>query len=155
MPESRQVGIACFSPALCTASVLAATSRRLLALFLDPKSRACCDRYRRLPPTSLGLRSIFRRCSSLLLVFRVRASGRGRGQEPDTRFIRRMQRDIAERGRTVDEVVDQYLGTVRPMHDTFVTPSKVWLDALRVVYSIPTPVYVYPPRGMFFFRLDE
>ena len=47
------------------------------------------------------------------------------GQEPDIRFIRRMQRDIAERGRTVDEVVAQFLGTVRPMHELFVTPSKV------------------------------
>lgn len=47
------------------------------------------------------------------------------GQEPDIRFIRRMQRDIAERNRTADEVVAQYLATVRPMHELFVTTSKV------------------------------
>jgi uridine kinase len=36
--------------------------------------------------------------------------------DDDTRFIRRLQRDIAERGRTVQSVIDQYLGTVKPMH---------------------------------------
>lgn len=46
-------------------------------------------------------------------------------QDPDIRFIRRMQRDIAERNRTADEVVAQYHGTVRPMHELFVEPSKV------------------------------
>ncbi|CAM9345419.1 unnamed protein product [Scytosiphon promiscuus] len=44
--------------------------------------------------------------------------------EPDIRFIRRMQRDIAERNRTADDVVTQYHGTVRPMHELFVAPSK-------------------------------
>lgn len=47
------------------------------------------------------------------------------GQEPDIRFIRRMQRDISQRNRTADEVVAQFLATVRPMHELFVTPSKV------------------------------
>eukprot|EP00903_Cladosiphon_okamuranus_P019228 g17682.t1 len=50
--------------------------------------------------------------------------------EPDIRFIRRMQRDIAERGRTVNEVVDQFLGTVRPMHELFVTSSKKHCDMI-------------------------
>jgi uridine kinase len=42
----------------------------------------------------------------------------------DIRFIRRLQRDIAERGRTVDSVIGQYYRTVRPMHHEFVEPSK-------------------------------
>src|SRR3979411_2201984 len=42
----------------------------------------------------------------------------------DIRFIRRLKRDIAERGRTVDSVIEQYIATVRPMHIQFVEPSK-------------------------------
>lgn len=42
----------------------------------------------------------------------------------DIRFIRRLQRDIEYRGRTIESVVNQYLTTVRPMHLTFVEPSK-------------------------------
>lgn len=42
----------------------------------------------------------------------------------DIRFIRRLRRDIAERGRTVESVVAQYFATVRPMHFEFVEPSK-------------------------------
>lgn len=42
----------------------------------------------------------------------------------DVRFIRRLQRDLAERGRSVDMVIEQYLSTVRPMHLEFVEPSK-------------------------------
>ena len=42
----------------------------------------------------------------------------------DIRFIRRLQRDIAERGRTADSVIAQYFATVRPMHFEFVEPSK-------------------------------
>lgn len=42
----------------------------------------------------------------------------------DIRFIRRLQRDISERGRTVDSVIGQYYRTVRPMHHEFVEPSK-------------------------------
>jgi uridine kinase len=48
----------------------------------------------------------------------------------DIRFIRRMLRDVAERGRTVEDVVRQYLGTVRPMHLEFVEPSKRWADVI-------------------------
>ncbi|MGH8636492.1 MAG: uridine kinase [Burkholderiales bacterium] len=43
-------------------------------------------------------------------------------------FIRRMQRVISERGRTVQSVIDQYLGTVKPMHLDFVEPSKRYAD---------------------------
>lgn len=42
----------------------------------------------------------------------------------DVRFIRRLQRDIAERGRSVQSVIDQYLTTVRPMHKQFIEPTK-------------------------------
>ncbi len=48
--------------------------------------------------------------------------------DADIRFIRRLQRDIAERGRTMDSVIRQYLETVRPMHQQFVEPSKRYAD---------------------------
>jgi uridine kinase len=48
----------------------------------------------------------------------------------DTRFIRRLQRDITERGRTVASVIEQYLGTVKPMHLEFVEPSKRYADII-------------------------
>jgi uridine kinase len=48
----------------------------------------------------------------------------------DIRFIRRLQRDIAERGRTVPSVIDQYLSTVKPMHEEFVEPSKRYADLI-------------------------
>lgn len=50
--------------------------------------------------------------------------------DPDLRFIRRLQRDIAERGRTMDQVIQQYLTTVRPMHLEFVEPSKRYADVI-------------------------
>ena len=50
--------------------------------------------------------------------------------DPDIRFIRRLQRDIAERGRTMDSVIRQYMGTVRPMHQEFVEPSKRYADVI-------------------------
>jgi len=48
----------------------------------------------------------------------------------DIRFIRRLRRDIAERGRTIDSVIEQYTGTVRPMHMQFVEPSKRYADVI-------------------------
>jgi len=48
--------------------------------------------------------------------------------DPDIRFIRRMSRDLAERGRTRSSVIDQWLETVRPMHLEFVEPSKRYAD---------------------------
>jgi uridine kinase len=50
--------------------------------------------------------------------------------DADIRFIRRLQRDIAERGRTTESVVHQYLATVRPMHEEFVEPSKRHADVI-------------------------
>ncbi|HEY9283075.1 MAG TPA: uridine kinase [Pyrinomonadaceae bacterium] len=48
----------------------------------------------------------------------------------DIRFIRRLRRDIAERGRTVDSVIEQWIETVRPMHQQFVEPSKRQADVI-------------------------
>ncbi|MDQ3374868.1 MAG: uridine kinase [Acidobacteriota bacterium] len=48
----------------------------------------------------------------------------------DIRFIRRLQRDINERGRTVESVIAQYYATVRPMHHEFVEPSKRYADII-------------------------
>jgi uridine kinase len=50
--------------------------------------------------------------------------------DPDIRFIRRLERDIAERGRTSASVINQYLATVRPMHQEFVEPSKRYADVI-------------------------
>jgi uridine kinase len=50
--------------------------------------------------------------------------------DSDIRFIRRLQRDIAERSRTTESVVKQYLSTVRPMHLEFVEPSKRYADII-------------------------
>jgi uridine kinase len=50
--------------------------------------------------------------------------------EPDIRLVRRLQRDIVERGRTVASVLDQYERTVRPMHYQFVEPSKRYADII-------------------------
>jgi uridine kinase len=48
----------------------------------------------------------------------------------DVRFIRRLQRDVAERGRSMESVISQYLATVRPMHLEFVEPSKRHADVI-------------------------
>ncbi|MCX6080680.1 MAG: uridine kinase [Chloroflexi bacterium] len=50
--------------------------------------------------------------------------------DSDLRFIRRLQRDITERGRTPESVIKQYLKTVRPMHLEFVEPSKRYADVI-------------------------
>jgi uridine kinase len=50
--------------------------------------------------------------------------------DPDIRFIRRLQRDIEERGRTMDSVIHQYKATVRPMHLEFVEQSKRFADII-------------------------
>lgn len=50
--------------------------------------------------------------------------------DPDIRFIRRLTRDMKERGRSLDSVVEQYLVTVRPMHLEFVEPSKRYADVI-------------------------
>lgn len=50
--------------------------------------------------------------------------------DTDIRFIRRLERDIYERGRAIDNVINQYMRTVRPMHETFVEPSKRFADII-------------------------
>jgi uridine kinase len=50
--------------------------------------------------------------------------------DADTRFIRRLCRDVAQRGRTMDSVVEQYQSTVKPMHLEFVEPSKRYADII-------------------------
>jgi len=50
--------------------------------------------------------------------------------DADIRFIRRLTRDVAERGRSVDSVIRQYTETVRPMHLEFVEPSKRYADLI-------------------------
>jgi uridine kinase len=50
--------------------------------------------------------------------------------DADIRFIRRLERDISERGRTMESVINQYQSTVRPMHQEFVEPSKRYADVI-------------------------
>lgn len=50
--------------------------------------------------------------------------------DADTRFIRRLERDVADRGRTMQSVIDQYQSTVKPMHLEFVEPSKRYADII-------------------------
>jgi uridine kinase len=50
--------------------------------------------------------------------------------DADLRILRRMVRDIEERGRTVESVIEQYLSAVRPMHNQFVEPSKCYADVI-------------------------
>lgn len=50
--------------------------------------------------------------------------------EDDIRLIRRIRRDMAVRGRPLEEILDQYLTTVQPMHLQFVEPSKRWADLI-------------------------
>ncbi len=75
----------------------------------------------------------------------------------DIRFIRRLLRDIKERGRTVDSVVEQYMTMVRPGHYDFIEPTKAYADiiipeggfnerALDVLVSFINSV-IYPSTG--------
>ncbi len=50
--------------------------------------------------------------------------------DPDVRFIRRLRRDVNERGRSPESVIEQYLNFVRPMHIAFVEPSKRYADVI-------------------------
>lgn len=50
--------------------------------------------------------------------------------DSDLRIIRRIMRDITERGRTTDSVIDQYLAAVRPMHNLFIEPTKRYADII-------------------------
>ncbi len=69
--------------------------------------------------------------------------------DPDVRFIRRLQRDIVERGRTAESVITQYLETVRPMHLRHIHPTRKYADQLvdctgslgRVLHQINTAIH--------------
>ena len=50
--------------------------------------------------------------------------------DADVRILRRILRDVKDRGRSLDSVVEQYLSTVKPMHDQFVEPSKRYADVI-------------------------
>lgn len=50
--------------------------------------------------------------------------------DADVRILRRMQRDVRDRGRTIESVVTQYLSTVKPMHELFVEPTKKYADVI-------------------------
>lgn len=50
--------------------------------------------------------------------------------DPDIRIIRRLVRDIQERGRSMDSVIDQYVNVVRPMHNQFIEPTKRYADII-------------------------
>jgi uridine kinase len=50
--------------------------------------------------------------------------------DADLRIIRRLQRDIKDRGRTLDSVIDQYVNVVRPMHNQFIEPTKRYADII-------------------------
>ncbi len=49
---------------------------------------------------------------------------------PDERFIRRLERDVSERGRSAESVIGQYRRTVKPMHDLFIEPTKQHADLI-------------------------
>lgn len=70
--------------------------------------------------------------------------------DSDVRFIRRLQRDMMERGRSLDSVVEQYMNTVRPMHLKFVEPSKRYADVI-----IPGGGYNRVAREMVVSRLND
>ena len=50
--------------------------------------------------------------------------------DADVRILRRIMRDVKERGRSIDSVVEQYLNTVKPMHEQFIEPSKRFADII-------------------------
>ncbi|MGQ9677421.1 MAG: uridine kinase [Chloroflexota bacterium] len=70
--------------------------------------------------------------------------------DADIRFIRRLTRDMAERGRTMESVIEQYVTTVRPMHLEFVEPSKRYADVI-----IPEGGMNEAAISMITARLDE
>jgi uridine kinase len=80
-------------------------------------------------PTSVilleGLFALWDPRARLLMDFRIYVDAAA-----DLRFLRRARRDVCERGRTIDSVIEQYLVTVRPMHNAHVEPTKGYADLL-------------------------
>ena len=52
--------------------------------------------------------------------------------DADTRILRRILRDVKERGRTLESVIGQYLTTVKPMHEQYVQPSRKYADIVML-----------------------
>ena len=50
--------------------------------------------------------------------------------DSDERLIRNIQRDVVERGRTVEKVIDRYLKVLKPMHEQFIEPTKKYADLI-------------------------
>ncbi len=73
---------------------------------------------------------------------------------PDLRLLRRLQRDVTERGRSFDSCINQYLDTVRPMHETFVEPSKNYADII-VPASSPNQKAIKMIVDMIYRRSDR
>lgn len=61
--------------------------------------------------------------------------------EPDVRIIRRIERDLLERGRTLESIISQYFATVKPMHHQFVEPSKRYADII-IPYGAHNPIAI-------------
>jgi uridine kinase len=74
--------------------------------------------------------------------------------DADLRFIRRLRRDVSERGRTVESVVEQYLATVRPMHLAFVEATKRYADVI-VPEGGENQVAIDLLRGALLHRMGE
>ncbi len=60
--------------------------------------------------------------------------------DPDVRVLRRLVRDVQERGRSLDSVHSQYLETVKPMHEAYVEPSKKYADLIVPEGGALTPL---------------
>ncbi len=59
----------------------------------------------------------------------------------DLRFIRRLKRDVDERGRTADSIINQYLATVRPGHEQYIEPSRKYADVVVLQGGLNEPAY--------------
>ena len=59
--------------------------------------------------------------------------------DADIRLIRRLRRDAAERGRSAESVIDQYLTTARPAHEQFIEPSKRYADVIVPLGGLNRP----------------
>ncbi len=64
----------------------------------------------------------------------------------DVRLIRRLRRDIAERGRTAESIIDQYLATVKPAHERFIEPSKRYADVIIPEGGLNRPAIDAPAK---------
>jgi uridine kinase len=81
-----------------------------------------------IPSPILLLEGIFAFCDA-----RIRSSLHYKiyvDSDPDLRLIRRLRRDVAERGRSINSVIDQYLNSVRPMHSRHIEPTKAFADLI-------------------------